>query len=121
MPLSDIEKIMQKNGYPAKNLKRVSFTAYDPTGRALKVSLEYARSKVLISAGDFRLFLGPDRLRSLKAGAEIKGDHVHFHGLGWGHGVGFCQWGAKGQAEAGRNYREIIQHYFPGSELKKIY
>ena len=36
-----------------------------------------------------------------------------FYGGGWGHGVGFDQTGAAGRAEAGQNYREILQHYFP--------
>ena len=41
-----------------------------------------------------------------------------FYGGGWGHGVGFCQTGAAGRAEAGQEYPEILSHYFPGTELK---
>lgn len=43
------------------------------------------------------------------------------HGAGWGHGVGFCQIGGAVMASKGKNYEEILKHYFPGSELKKIY
>ena len=35
-------------------------------------------------------------------------------GRGWGHGVGMSQYGARGMAEAGFSYREILQHYFTG-------
>lgn len=38
-------------------------------------------------------------------------------GGGWGHGVGMSQWGAFGQAKAGRDYRAILGHYYPGTEL----
>jgi SpoIID/LytB domain protein len=38
-------------------------------------------------------------------------------GGGWGHGVGMSQWGAFGQAQAGRDYRTILAHYYPGTTL----
>jgi stage II sporulation protein D len=41
-------------------------------------------------------------------------------GGGWGHGVGLSQWGAYGQAKAGRSYREILRHYYPGTELGQL-
>jgi stage II sporulation protein D len=42
------------------------------------------------------------------------GDTVTFVGRGWGHGVGMSQHGARGMAEAGFNYRQIIEFYFRG-------
>gem|GEM_PF-574640 len=43
------------------------------------------------------------------------------YGGGWGHGIGMCQSGAAGMAgKYGRNYREIIEFYFPGTKIKKI-
>lgn len=41
-------------------------------------------------------------------------------GGGWGHGVGMSQWGAYGQAKAGRSYRDILGHYYPGTELAPL-
>jgi len=38
-------------------------------------------------------------------------------GGGWGHGVGMSQWGAFGQAKAGRDYRSILAYYYPGTSL----
>ncbi|MBI4395441.1 MAG: SpoIID/LytB domain-containing protein [Candidatus Omnitrophica bacterium] len=120
IPLAEVEAIMQKRGFPAKDLKNIVFLNRTTTGRISKVKLEYQRSAVAISASDFRAFLGYDRLRSLKASVKVKGKIAYFSGYGWGHGIGFCQWGAKGQAEAGRNYREILEFYFPESEVKKV-
>ncbi len=42
-------------------------------------------------------------------------------GAGWGHGVGLCQIGAAVMGEKGFSYSEILNHYFKGTEFKKIY
>ncbi|MBU1065460.1 SpoIID/LytB domain-containing protein [bacterium] len=42
-------------------------------------------------------------------------------GAGWGHGVGYCQIGALGMALKGYSTKAIVLHYYPGSQLKKIY
>jgi|LSQX01.2.fsa_nt_gb stage II sporulation protein D len=44
-------------------------------------------------------------------------DTFIFEGRGWGHGVGLSQWGTKGMAEAGYTYKQILEHYFPGTEV----
>ena len=41
-------------------------------------------------------------------------------GAGWGHGVGMCQRGAQNRALAGWNYKQILQHYFTGVEIRKM-
>lgn len=42
-------------------------------------------------------------------------------GKGYGHGVGLCQWGAIGQARAGKNFEQILNHYYPGTTIKQYY
>jgi SpoIID/LytB domain protein len=44
-----------------------------------------------------------------------------FRGGGWGHGVGMCQTGAIGRAEAGQRYQQILRHYYNGAEVAPIY
>ncbi len=44
-----------------------------------------------------------------------------FTGGGWGHGVGLCQTGAIGRAEAGQSYRDILGHYFNGAQVARVY
>lgn len=44
-----------------------------------------------------------------------------FRGGGWGHGVGMCQTGAIGRAEAGHDHRRILRHYFSGAKVARIY
>lgn len=40
-----------------------------------------------------------------------------FTGKGWGHGVGLCQVGAVGMAQAGARYEQILRHYYTGIAL----
>lgn len=48
-------------------------------------------------------------------------DGYLFRGAGWGHGVGLCQIGAAVMGARGYRYREILAHYFKGSNVEKIY
>jgi SpoIID/LytB domain protein len=43
------------------------------------------------------------------------------HGAGFGHGVGMCQLGAMGMAEAGKTHAQILAHYYRGTHLHAIY
>lgn len=42
-------------------------------------------------------------------------------GHGFGHGLGMCQWGAKARAEAGQDYRRILEHYYRDVSLERMY
>lgn len=42
-----------------------------------------------------------------------------FVGRGNGHGLGLSQWGAKGMADAGYDYRDILQHYYQNVTIIK--
>ncbi|MDR0431501.1 MAG: SpoIID/LytB domain-containing protein [Tannerellaceae bacterium] len=42
-------------------------------------------------------------------------------GAGWGHGVGLCQIGAAVMGANGYDYKQILTHYFPNTEIEKMY
>lgn len=42
-------------------------------------------------------------------------------GGGNGHGVGMSQYGAAGMARQGHDFKEILQHFYPGTELRPVY
>ncbi len=48
-------------------------------------------------------------------------DYIIFKGRGFGHGIGFCQYGAREMAKLGKSYTEIIQYYFPSSQIVDRY
>lgn len=69
------------------------------------------------SGAELRQRLG---LRSEKFTLQVQDGALAVHTLGYGHGVGLCQYGANGMAKAGKTYREILQHYYTGIEIKKM-
>jgi stage II sporulation protein D len=54
-------------------------------------------------------------------GAGRRVTHLTVDGMGAGHGVGFCQWGAVGRARAGQQFAQIVSAYFPGTTLERRY
>ncbi len=101
------------------------FKAMEVMGRG--VSARITRLKVIGTAATVEI--APElRIRqalgSLKSSAFVwdrAGGSVTFSGAGFGHGVGMCQNGAIGMADAGKSYAEILGHYYSGSEVVKIY
>jgi stage II sporulation protein D len=89
------------------------------TGRArlVRVAPDRVLDAVLV-----RQRVGYTRLRSLDFEvAEAGGGDLHIAGRGFGHGAGLCQWGAKVLADQGQDYRGILRHYYPGTELQALY
>lgn len=68
-----------------------------------------------------RKFLSESHLYSSAFIVEKEDNGFTFHGAGWGHGVGLCQIGAAVMATQGYTYRQILAHYFPNSQIEKIY
>jgi stage II sporulation protein D len=89
-----------------------------PTGRARRVELGAGRS---IDAVTFRERLGYGKVKSLSFDVESDRHGWKLEGKGFGHGAGLCQWGAKMLAEQGQGYRQILEHYYGGTELQTLY
>ena len=56
-------------------------------------------------------------LRSAVKAARDLAPNVRIRGGGWGHGVGMSQYGAYAQAQAGHSSSEILQYYYPGTQV----
>ena len=50
--------------------------------------------------------------------AAANQDTFTISGSGWGHSVGMSQWGAVAMAEQGMGYRDILQFYYTGVEVR---
>ena len=71
---------------------------------------------------EIRRILSKSHLKSsnFSVSRDADGNFV-FDGCGWGHGVGLCQIGAAVMASQGIGYESILAHYYPHSELSKLY
>ena len=52
---------------------------------------------------------------------QVEPERWVIRGGGYGHGIGLCQHGAIGMATAGRPYKQILQHYFPGTHVERAW
>ncbi len=103
----------------AGTLHDVRVTDLDGSGRARAVTLVADRS-VTIKGTVFRLSMGPRIVRSLlltNVRADPRFATVEIDGGGLGHGVGMCQWGARGIAQLGRASNDVLSFYFPGTTV----
>lgn len=106
---------LARAGRPVGLLRRVEVAATSPSGRVLALRLIGTGGAVEVRGTDFRNLLGVGVLRSTLFSVRSVGDDVvEFAGRGFGHGVGMSQWGARGQAAAGRDAVEILKYYYTG-------
>jgi stage II sporulation protein D len=74
-------------------------------------------NNVVFKGTDFRKKLG---LRSTDFNIEINGNILNITTRGYGHGVGLSQYGANGMAKEGKTYKEILEYYYVGTEIKSV-
>jgi stage II sporulation protein D len=117
IPTAEIEKALGVRGI--NNIKMDSFTA---SGRVKEFALfiDNQLDPVRIAATEFRKKLGWDRLPSTMVTELSKSEDAFvFEGRGYGHGVGMCQWSALQMARDGKSYRQILNYFYPGAEIRK--
>jgi stage II sporulation protein D len=73
-----------------------------------------------LRGNDFRRIVGYDTLKSTLFAVAVEGGMARFSGRGYGHGVGMCQWGAKGMAEQGATAERILAFFYPGTTLGSL-
>lgn len=104
-----------------KEIKGVSIKQHTSTGRVSKLVLATDGGKVDLSGEDLRRLVGYNLVKSRTFTAKIEGSELVVEGKGSGHGVGMCQWGAKGMSDKRFGYKKILKHYYPGTKLLKMY
>ena len=77
------------------------------------------RTEVLGKELKIRRALSSSHLKSSAFSVERDpGGAFVLRGRGWGHGVGLCQIGAAVMAARGFDYRQILLHYYPGTDVE---
>lgn len=112
-----VDKINRE--FPNSNLNlsnvknSISIITKNKTGsiRTMKVG------NATMSGTKFRSIVG---LNSTDFSIKFDDANIEFDCIGYGHGVGMSQWGAKGMADEGYKYTEILKHYYTGIDIGKI-
>lgn len=97
-----------------QELRRMELLGLSEGGRVTAVAL----GGRALSGREVRSALGLDSAAFVWL---IQGQRMLVASLGFGHGVGLCQWGADGMARSGADCRQILDHYYPGCQLQAAY
>src|SRR2546428_10542257 len=95
-----------------------------PLGQAVAPAATVDLALVTLSptaVGDFTLTTELETHGSRLAIGEPTPFHLSgflFKGRGNGHGLGMSQWGARGRATAGQDYRKILAAYYAGTRIE---
>jgi stage II sporulation protein D len=95
---------------------------YGPSQRVTRLKVVGNRAESVLTGFRIRVALGlREDLFVLDRQYDADGNVATFvfSGKGWGHGVGLCQVGAYGMALRGKNYRDILSHYYSGAGLER--
>lgn len=121
VPLKEVEEKLRRGGYDVGRIRSVVPRKKDESGRFLEFEVVHDGGRLVLPGNEFRLLLGSTVLRSLRNLLVTPSwGSLEFSGFGWGHGAGLCQWGVKTLSEEGKGYQEILQFYFPASEIKRL-
>lgn len=120
LTFGEIQEKLADAGYKIKNIKDIVVMGHDKSGRVTSLNLIAKNKELKISAKDFRNAIGPNIIKSTNFTASIVKDDVIFEGLGWGHGVGLCQWGAYFMAKQDYTAEVILRYYYPGTNVETL-
>ena len=115
-----LRKALESGGFLGSRVVGIEVAERSQSGRVSQLFIRSAKGRLKISGKEFRRLLGYDLLRSTNFVVKENSGIYHFSGLGWGHGVGLCQWGARGMAEEGADYRSILKYYYQKVEIGKL-
>ena len=115
---AELDRLLAK--YRLGVIQSIEILERGVSGRARAVRVSGSAGAEVIR-GELRIRQTFGNLRSSLFVVDMRGSSAVFRGAGFGHGVGMCQTGAVGMAEAGQSYREILRHYYPGTTLRKLW
>lgn len=116
----DILNALNRNGRMVMKLKSLGRGKEDASGRLKTIRFHTDAGSFDVRADHFRNWMGSAELKSTYISRITRRSRGYeLHGRGFGHGAGLCQWGARGMAQKGKSYRQILEHYFPGAEVRK--
>lgn len=115
--LAQLAELLRRNGTDVGNVRAIEVTERTSSLRAALVTVRGTQGLVRLRGNDLRRIVGYDTLKSTLFAVTVDREVARFAGRGYGHGVGLCQWGAKGMAEQGYTAPQILEFYYPGATL----
>ena len=114
------ELVKSRTGIDFGQIQSLESLERGPSGRIKYLKITGSlRTEVIGKELKIRRALSTSHLKSSAFTVERDpGGAWILRGRGWGHGVGLCQIGAAVMADRGFDYRQILQHYYPGAKIE---
>lgn len=118
--LSDL--VRRKSGIDFGLIRDLIPMERSEAGRIIRLKIVGDRRTVTVGKElEIRKWLSESHLYSSAFDVEHTADGIVLHGRGWGHGVGLCQIGAAVMGDQGIPYEDILQFYYPGTQLTRMW
>lgn len=91
--------------------------------KSLELTKTQLRDLLKLKSSNFTINIAGEKTKQMPT--KLKLDKISkqltINGSGFGHRLGMSQWGAKSLADKGKNYQQILYHYYENVNIKKIY
>ncbi len=128
-PRGELEDIIrQRSGMDLGSLVDLTPLERGPSGRICRLRISGTKGSIIIGKElEIRRWLSSSHLYSSAFVVSKVGppgglpERFILNGAGWGHGVGLCQIGAAVMATRGFTAPRILEHYFRGARIERMY
>lgn len=112
------ELIERRSGVALGQVQSIEPLERGESGRIIRLKIIGSERTLIVGKElEIRRILSESHLKSSAFEVSYPDGRIRLEGRGWGHGVGLCQIGAAVMATQGYTYRQILQHYYPGTTL----
>lgn len=99
----------------------VAYELTDVRGRTAVIESERLRVALNSAHGGIARIAPKQRVMSNDLSIDVGRSSVTISGRGFGHGVGMCQYCAKGMGERGTPAETMLRSFYPTAELRRAY
>lgn len=119
---AELQGLLAARGVNVGQITGLEITERGPTERITKILVKGTQGEQEISGPEFRLAVDSTKMKStLVKEFSFANGVLTITGTGYGHGVGLSQWDAYMLAKEGKSPEEIVQTFFDGVKIRKIY
>lgn len=115
---AELKTLFKEEMDTLEKIKSISIYKKDAAGYVQALHLTGKHKQVIVSGK--RLYSVLKKIKSMRFTISQKGSQFTFTGSGYGHGLGLCQWGARGMVEKGKKYTKILSFYYPHTSLMRV-
>lgn len=119
---AELKNLLARTGLNVGEIQGLEITERGPSERVTLIAVTGTQGEGTISGPEFRLAVGSTKMKSaLVKDFAFEDGTLTITGTGYGHGVGLSQWDAFMLAQDGKSPKEIVQTFFEGVQIRKIY